>query len=616
MFRFLKSVFLKSFAPFLLVGISFAIIYYPFFQNQVSYYLKYFFSIFLHYGLFISVGILVHLMISKFQLLEKILLEIFFGFLLLLIILISFGSYFSLKNWHSPISFYAMSDFLHNHEHYVEKILPLNYYINLFILLLGVLGIFTLLHRLYPFHLKIINWFSQKILIVLSNNWKYIILGISLTFILFLNLVDIPLKKISTQYIEKEPLTYFYNSATIRYQLISEVRQKEKLFSTLLKEKYPNPVSPTKNVILITLDALRKDYLPCYGFSEKTTPYLDSFLLNHNHTIVQQPIAVCNYSIGGIPSILESSLSNEIGIKKLGIQNYLAHWGYHNNFILGGNHKAFENLDLLYGEKLNYYFEGYRAEKYIPSDDRLIPLALQKYFETTKWRKESNFFWFHLMSTHVAGPIDFAFRKFNPSEVTVHSSEYSVELEEKYINNYKNGILQGDAIIHQILTQIEEKGILENATIIITSDHGESLGENKLLMHANTLNYPELNIPFIIIDKDIKDSTTLQFGSHLDIGPTIIDLLDLPQPEMWEGNSVFSQNQKVVPIASAKKDEFGVAMPFENTWLALVKKGNNERFIFLDKASIDISLKKIPLNIKNKLRKEWNSNFIDKFSLN
>ena len=534
----------------------------------------------------------------------------------LLISSISIGSYFSISNWHKPINSNLLKDFIANHHFYISLFTQKNYFLVIFLFLILLFGVFLILNLFYPYHHAIIQHVKFKLKGITLKKEVPVITLSSIFFVLifsvFFNHLKPRLLNVKKTYVVSDPLAHFYYSSIMRHFLKNKVAHAEKQIAKSLTEKYSrntNDKTPSKNIILITIDALRSDYLPCYGFSKNVTPFLDSFLKNNKHVIVKSPLAVCNYSVGGISSILDGKLSDQIGVKNLSIQNYLHHWGYKSNFFLSGNHSGFGYMDLIYGNTINHYFEGSLAIKYSSNDDRMITPSLQSFFKKEKWEKESNFFWFHLMSVHVTSKREIPFQQFRPSNISDILSENKEYLKEKYTNNYMNGILQMDDVLKGICSQLSEKSILDNATIIITSDHGESLGEHGFFAHGNTISYPEFNIPIIIIDDDLPSIDNISFGSQIDIAPTILDLLDLPKPDVWEGNSLFEANtSSIINLSSANHYELGVAIPFQNTWLALVEKENIREFLLLDK-SLTLSDTVIPDSLKTQLINALNNRF-------
>lgn len=108
---------------------------------------------------------------------------------------------------------------------------------------------------------------------------------------------------------------------------------------------------------------------------------------------------------------------------------------------------------------------------------------------------------------------------------------------------YLNELLYMDWIITQLLDTLRETGLLDHTLVVITSDHGELTGARDGLIGHGWLLDPELtNVPLIILDPAQRAfARHLVPGSHVDLLPTLIDLLGLPLPEqqLYQGVSLY-----------------------------------------------------------------------------
>ena len=301
------------------------------------------------------------------------------------------------------------------------------------------------------------------------------------------------------------------------------------------RKKYPkNILFNKRNIILILVDDLRADHLGIYGYKRITSPNIDR--LYNEGTISKVDIAISNssYSPPGILSILRSKNTFNTGYYDFSITDLLKDNGYTTNFILSGDHTLFQPLKSLFGESVDFFFDGLLSKKHPINDDSLIFEGLS---QVPNFHNNPSFFYFHLMSAHIFGIRHDSFKKYTPYICNVNFSN-----KENYINNYDNGILQADFFIQNILSELENKGYLKNSVIIITSDHGESLGEKNLYGHAKNIYAEETLIPLLIIDSKTVKYPNLEFGAQIDVAPTIIDRLGLPIPTNWEGCSLLNKD--------------------------------------------------------------------------
>ncbi len=111
----------------------------------------------------------------------------------------------------------------------------------------------------------------------------------------------------------------------------------------------------------------------------------------------------------------------------------------------------------------------------------------------------------------------------------------------KMIDGYDCGIRYMDEHIGMIFKALEEQGVMEELIIIITADHGENQGELGIYGEHGTADQGTCRIPMIIRWPGFKRGhfdDGLHY--HLDLGPTLAELLGKPAPASWDGQSYAS----------------------------------------------------------------------------
>lgn len=113
-----------------------------------------------------------------------------------------------------------------------------------------------------------------------------------------------------------------------------------------------------------------------------------------------------------------------------------------------------------------------------------------------------------------------------------------------YSPHYLNDLLYMDWAITSILGELKATGLLEKTLVVITSDHGEMLGENRGPVGHGWRVTPQLaNVPLIVMDPERTGYRVNQtIGSQIDLLPTILDTLNIPIPadELYQGQSLWS----------------------------------------------------------------------------
>ena len=140
------------------------------------------------------------------------------------------------------------------------------------------------------------------------------------------------------------------------------------------------------------------------------------------------------------------------------------------------------------------------------------------------------------MSVHAAGLRHKEFMKWQPSTVPIVAGQSpNKEYRVAYKNNYNNGILQADAMIRMIFKEIKNKGMLDNALVIISADHGEYLGEFNRFGHGREPYEPVSRIPLLIYDPLNPIYPDRKLASQVDIAPTLLYAIGAKIPPGWQG---------------------------------------------------------------------------------
>ena len=108
-----------------------------------------------------------------------------------------------------------------------------------------------------------------------------------------------------------------------------------------------------------------------------------------------------------------------------------------------------------------------------------------------------------------------------------------------FVNAYDGEIAYADTQVDLVLQALDAKGGLGRATVIVSSDHGESLGEHDYYFdHGANLFDPVQRIPFIVLGHGAKSVRSKVLVSTLDIMPTLLDAARVSFPAGLAGRSV------------------------------------------------------------------------------
>lgn len=333
----------------------------------------------------------------------------------------------------------------------------------------------------------------------------------------------------------KEPLLDFYLAANYVPAEINPWRIRVTQTDRQSRQRYGHlkMLATSPNIIIITVDSLRADHMGVYGYQRPTTPFLSRFHAQGKLKKVSLALATCPNSYCGILSILTAKPYRDISYDNFKVYDLLHDLGYRVYFIVSGDHMSWYNMGKAYGANIDWFFD-YRNANLSSNDDGVIIEGLSR---IPAYADKPAFFYFHLMSVHTLGIEKKEYKKYSPVSVGAGT------LREVRINRYDNSVMQADAYIEAIFTKLEQLGYLRDSLVILTSDHGENLGEDgDLPDHGWNLRQHQISIPMLIYDSSKQEYKDLSFARQVDIAPTIADRVGVTSPEVWWGTSLARQN--------------------------------------------------------------------------
>lgn len=322
------------------------------------------------------------------------------------------------------------------------------------------------------------------------------------------------------------------------------------------------PIASRRPLVLISVDALRSDYMQVYGYPEQNTPFLDALQRQGRLQRFDNTYALCVKSFCGLLGLLSSQYWHQLNHPPENLADLLKRHGYRNYFVLSGDHTNFYGLKALYGPNLDFYLDGSQIDRikpYSANDDRFVIRWLSGF---TYHPGDPVFLYFHLMGVHQIGVRSPEYHLHKPDDVITISSKEALDdpsrlarLTARYRNNYLNGIRQTDARISQIFTLLERKGILKDALVVITADHGEHVGErvgdHVAFGHEGVPDEALSRIPLLVHDPVNPRYPRRNLVSQVDIAPTMLASLGVAAPANWSGIPLQQPaRRRVIAVAS------------------------------------------------------------------
>ena len=303
------------------------------------------------------------------------------------------------------------------------------------------------------------------------------------------------------------------------------------------------PRCPGCNVVMILIDTLRADHLPCYGYERDTAPNIcglaeEGFLFRNmfaNSPSTKTSVASLFTSM--LPSQHKSIFNEDIlNDDVTTMAEILARHGYHTYAVNG-------NPVIKLGFNYDQGFASWKDNLTRPTTrDRMV-------FESLAELEQPFFAYLHYMDPHspYVAPQGY-YRFFNPDyrgEVTGRSpydvsyfEERPDELEQ-LVNFYDNEIRYVDHRIGELFERLKAAGLYENSVIILLADHGEGFLDHGRFAHSNSVYHELIDVPLIIRPPKQKKRVVDTPVQTIDILPTLLAMLGIEEEHAFMGQSIF-----------------------------------------------------------------------------
>lgn len=318
-----------------------------------------------------------------------------------------------------------------------------------------------------------------------------------------------------------------------------------------------NPVvfSPAEeapaNIVLISLDTVRPDYLGCYGYEKDTSPALDA--LAQDSALFLNCFSTSSWTLPAHVSLLTGQSSRQHQVyypyerfdsSTLTMADHLRQQGYTTVAFTGGGYlssqfgfaKGFDRYQelLLHGENAIRWDE---AEKLAEMANDWI----------RKNRGKKFFLFLHTYQPHDPyanlSPQGKSFLEnsaswdqVNMEELLQDTGRFQTAFSDAEKRNIK-ALYEGEVrytdqmFVKSVLETLKQNGLYSNTLIIVTSDHGEEFFDHESWLHDHSLYNEGIRIPLII-----KFPQTRYSGKRLDaltritdIVPTALEFAGIPR---------------------------------------------------------------------------------------
>ena len=307
------------------------------------------------------------------------------------------------------------------------------------------------------------------------------------------------------------------------------------------------------NVVLIVLDTLRGDRLSCMGYDRPTSPHIDA--LASQGALFTRTFATCFWTLPSHASLLTGLHPVQAGAtsetlhlpeENMTLAEALRLGGYR---TVGFVCNSWVSGERGFGQGFEEFVEMWRAENQDRSPDarsmeEMTIARMEPWIESAAHGDHPFFLFANLNGTHLpyrpAAPYagEFLRKGYDMkrvAELAEITSGWSHLVGETPLDStdyailsdlYDGEVAWADALVGRVVDALSRAGVLDNTVVIVTSDHGEHLGEHGRIDHISTLYDPALHVPLVIrYPRAFAAGTRMDnLVSLVDIAPTILDL--------------------------------------------------------------------------------------------
>jgi choline-sulfatase len=281
-------------------------------------------------------------------------------------------------------------------------------------------------------------------------------------------------------------------------------------------------------VIVVSIDTLRADRLPAYGYDQGVAPTIDQ--LAEDGVLFENAYAHSPQTLPSHASIFTGRLPFEHGARdNVGFvvppdTTTLALRLKDAGYATG----AFVSSFVLRRQVgLDRGFDTYDDRLPAAGPDRPLGMVQRAGTDTAAaaiaWlraRTSSKYFlFFHIYEPHAP---------YTPPVVPASGDRYDGE------------VTYADLIVGQVIAALRERGDYDNATIVLLSDHGEGLGDHGEDEHGLFLYRSTIHTPLVIKRPDRQGAGRRVAApvQHIDLVPTILDLIGVAADPTLTGRSL------------------------------------------------------------------------------
>lgn len=274
--------------------------------------------------------------------------------------------------------------------------------------------------------------------------------------------------------------------------------------------------TPPPNVVLVSIDTLRADHLPSYGYSADTAPFLST--LAENGILFEDavvPLPNTTPSHGSLLTSLPPSQHGSVSLTTPLLKDVdtlaaaFARSGYATGGFVAVSHVG-------RGFNFDKGFEEFTQPTELARPGGAVNADALAWLDRERGRSSRRpvFLFVHYFDVHAP------YGWWKGPEAAAANMDV-LPLAER-IRRYDESIRHVDGLVRGLHEALKERGFLDDAVFCVTSDHGEQIGEHGVAAGHADVYRETVRVPLLVAGKDLPALRVARRVSSMDIGVSLL----------------------------------------------------------------------------------------------
>jgi arylsulfatase A-like enzyme len=274
-----------------------------------------------------------------------------------------------------------------------------------------------------------------------------------------------------------------------------------------------------KDIVVVTIDALRADHVSSYGYARPTTPNIDRLAARgarFEHAYCPTPHT--SYSVASMMTgkYMRPLLAMGAGDDSETWASYLRRYGFRTAAFYPPAVFFIDEHRFRRMKESGLGFE-YRKEEFAAPELRRAQIAD---YVANAPKDKPLFLWVHLFEPH---------EPYEKHPAHAFGGDESVDA-------YDSEVATADEVVGEIVEVVDKRR--PGAVFMVSADHGEEFGDHGGRYHGTTVYEEQVRVPLVVVAPGVAPSVVKTPVQTIDLLPTTLAALDVPQPARVRGRDL------------------------------------------------------------------------------